>query len=119
MRAPCTFFLSHGCPGARPHTCSGLGGATATGQKWQGTHQLQDGLGFTRLAGLGGWEDLEPGAQAAGVGQRDGAGCGLSYHVTAKADELLVQGELSEDTGVSWGHSKPAWCPILLGLRKG
>lgn len=42
-------------------------------------------------------EESEPGAQAPSVGQRDGPDCSLTHCVAAKADELLVEGQLSED----------------------
>lgn len=72
-----------------------------------GTHCVQ-GL-LVHLIGPRSREELELRAEAPGVGQCDSPGCGLTHHVAAKADELLVEGQLPKDpTGSCSG---PAACP--------
>lgn len=62
------------------------------------THHFQDGAGSVRVViGLQHGQELEHGAQAPSVGQRDDAGRGLTHHVAAEVDELLVQGQLPAD----------------------
>lgn len=66
-------------------------------------HYFHDGLGFFHLKELRIREKLESGAQAPNIGQCDGPGCGLTHHIAAKFNELLVKGQLPKNTSVSHG----------------